>query len=627
MTTMALNEAEGVNTEVGAAPPAGIAIRLLEWTAATLLVGIALVVTMQVVCRYLLKDLPPWSEELSRYLFIWSVFIGACVALFRRAHVSIDSLVSRLPGNARRFMESVVLVLVATFALFLLYLGVLIVQSMGGSYSTTMHFSMGWVFGVFPVAGFIFVLFQGHTAYRRGAWATTAVAALAVAALAAGVWAIGEYVDVSSGVLILMLVAVVILLILINTPISIAIGLGCVVYLVARGGVSLSIVPICIMGGMDSFVLLAVPLFILVGELMNTGGITERLVTFARALVGHMRGSLGISTVLGEYIFSGISGASVADVSAIGSVLIPAMRQGGYKPEQAVSIVASASAMGMLVPPCIPMVVLANLTNLSVAGLFVAGFLPAACMALPLIVLIYVQARRQNIPLERKQSAREVVVSFRRAILPLLTPAIILGGILGGIVTPTEAGMIGVIYALILGLFVYRELHWRHLIPIFVNTASLTGMILILVGTATLLSWIFAAENVPSLLAKAILHLSSSPAPFLLITLAVLVVFGAFLEGLPALIIFTPILFPIMSNFDIAPLHYGIVMITALGIGLFQPPIGIGFLIACALGKVNVESATRAYTPYFIVLLAGALIVAFVPWFTLVLPRLFGLWA
>jgi TRAP-type C4-dicarboxylate transport system permease large subunit len=163
------------------------------------------------------------------------------------------------------------------------------------------------------------------------------------------------------------------------------------------------------------------------------------------------------------------------------------------------------------------------------------------------------------------------------------------------------------------------------LIPIFINTASLTGMILLLVGTATLLSWIFAAERVPNLLAKSILQLSSSPAPFLLITVAVLVVFGAFLEGLPALIIFTPILFPIMSNFDIAPLHYGIIMITALGIGLFQPPIGIGFLIACALGKVNVESATRAYTPYFIVLLAGALIVAFVPWFTLVLPRLFGL--
>ena len=431
--------------------------------------------------------------------------------------------------------------------------------------------------------------------------------------------------SVPPGLLVITLVCVVIILMAINTPISIAIGLACLVYLLARGNIQLLIVPITIIGGMDSFVLLAVPLFILVGELMNTGGITTRLVTFARALVGHIRGSLGISTVLGEYIFSGISGASVADVSAMGSILIPAMKRGGYRPEQAVSIVASASAMGMLVPPCIPMVVLANLTNLSVAALFIAGFLPAACMALPLIVLIYVQAVRENIPRERRQSAREVLVAFRRAILPLLTPVIILGGILGGIVTPTEAGMIGVIYALILGVFVYREIKPRDLMPILVNTASLTGMILLLVGTASLLSWIFAAESVPRLLANLILKLSSSSAPFLLITIAVFVVFGAFLEGLPALIIFTPILFPIVSHFDIVPLHYGIIMITALGIGLFLPPMGIGFLIACALGKVNVEKATRAYTPYFLVLLIGALIVAFVPWFTLVLPRLVNL--
>jgi C4-dicarboxylate transporter DctM subunit len=376
---------------------------------------------------------------------------------------------------------------------------------------------------------------------------------------------------------------------------------------------------------MDSFVLLAVPFFILVGELMNTGGITTRLVNFARALVGHIRGSLGISTVLGEYIFSGISGASVADVSAMGSILIPAMKRGGYRPERAVSIVASASAMGMLVPPCIPMVVLANLTNLSVASLFIAGFLPAACMALPLIILIYIQAVRENIPRERRQSAREVLVAFRRAILPLLTPVIILGGILGGIVTPTEAGMIGVIYALILGVFVYREIKPRDLMPILVNTASLTGMILLLVGTASLLSWIFAAEQVPGLLADFIMKLSGSSAPFLLITIAVFVVFGAFLEGLPALIIFTPILFPIIKHFDIIPLHYGIIMITALGIGLFLPPMGIGFLIAAALGRVNVGNATRVYTPYLLVLLIGALIIAFVPWFTLVLPRIVNL--
>jgi tripartite ATP-independent transporter DctM subunit len=604
---------------------AGIFTRGLEFAAAILLILITLVVTLQIVCRYILRELPPWSEELSRYLFIWANFVGAGVALARSSHVSIDSLVTRLPDSVRRNLKSVVIVLVTTFSLFLLYQGVGTAVAMKGSYSTTMHFSMAWVFAALPAAGFFFVLYQLRTMLKRQAWASTCVSAIGVIVLTTALAFIGKFMSVPSGLLVITMVCVVIILMAINTPISVAIGSACLVYLLARGNIQLVIVPITIIGGMDSFVLLAVPLFVLVGDLMNTGGITERLVTFARALVGHIRGSLGISTVLGEYIFSGISGASVADVSAMGSLLIPAMKRGGYRPEHAVSIVASASAMGMLVPPCIPMVVLANLTNLSVAALFIAGFLPAACMAVPLIVLIYIQAVRENIPRERRQSAREVLVAFRRAILPLLTPVIILGGILGGIVTPTEAGMIGVIYALILGVFVYREIKPRHLMPILVNTASLTGMILLLVGTASLLSWIFAAESVPGLLANLIMKLSSSSAPFLLITIGVFVVFGAFLEGLPALIIFTPILFPIMRQFtDITPLHYGIVMITALGIGLFLPPMGIGFLIACALGEVNVEKATRAYTPYFVMLLIGALFVAFAPWFTLVLPRLMG---
>ena len=599
--------------------------RLFEFVVAAFLIAIMLVVSMQVVCRYILRELPSWSEELSRYLFIWANFLGAGVALMRGSHVSIDSLVSWFPDSARRKLDSMVVVLVTTFSLFLLYQGTATVVAMRGSYSTTLGFSMGWVFSALPTAGLIFVWFQWQMMIKRQAWASTCVSAIGVVVLTAVLVVIGKYMSMPPSILVITLVCVVITLVAINTPISIAIGLACVVYLLARGNIPLSVVPIMIIGGMDSFVLLAVPLFILVGDLMNTGGITERLVTFARALVGHIRGSLGISTVLGEYIFSGISGASVADVSAMGSLLIPAMKRGGYRPELAVSIVASASAMGMLVPPCIPMVVLASLTNLSVASLFIGGFLPAACIALLLVALIYIQAVRQNIPREKRESASGLLRAFRRAILPILTPAIILGGILGGIVTPTEAGMIGVIYALFLGVFVYRELQLRHLMPILVNTASLTGMVLLIVGTASLLSWIFAAENVPNMLASSIMKLSSHPAPFLLITIGVFVVFGAFLEGLPALIIFTPILFPIMGRFGINPLHYGIIMITALGIGLFQPPIGMGFLIACAIGKVNVGNATRAYTPYLLVLLIGALIVAFVPWFTLVLPRIMNL--
>jgi tripartite ATP-independent transporter DctM subunit len=597
-------------------------IQFLEWTAALLLIAVAFIVALEVVCRYLLNASLPWSEEISRYLFIWGNFLGAGVALKRRAHISVDSLVTRLSESARQRLEGAVGVLVFGFALLLLYYGTMSLSASIGQYSITMGFSLAWVFIAVPVGGLLLVWFQGRAMIVRQARGSTWIAAVTIAVLVAAFMVIGKGVTVPPGTLVLALVVALIVLIAINTPIAVAVGLACVVYLLLKHDIPLVVFPHRIVGGMDSFLLLAIPLFILAGDLMNTGGITERLVTFARALVGHIRGSLGMSTVIGEYFFSGISGSSVADVSAMGSLLIPSMKRAGYRPETAVSIVASSSAMGMLVPPCIPMVVLASLTNLSVAALFIAGFLPAACMALLLLVLIYIQARREGVPRDTRQSALDLLRSFRRAILPLLTPVIILGGILGGVVTPTEAAVLGVIYALVLGMLVYREIRPRDLVPILVNTASLTGMVMLLVGTASLLSWIFAAEGIPLLLANWMLALSTHPAPFLLLTIFVFLVFGAVLEGLPALIILAPIFFPVVSRFGLDPLHYGTVIIGALGIGLFLPPFGVGFFIACGLGQVNVEAATRAYMPYLLMLLVGILIVAFVPWLALVIPRL-----
>ena len=336
--------------------------------------------------------------------------------------------------------------------------------------------------------------------------------ALALAAAAAVVLT-GRLVEVSPSAAVIALIATMALLIAVHMPIAFAVGIACVVYVVLRGELPLIVVPHRMIGGMDSFLLLAMPLFVLAGDLMNTGGITERLVGFARALVGHIRGGLGMTTVVSEYLFSGISGSSAADVSAVGSLLIPAMTRAGYRPELAVSIVAAASAMGVLVPPCLMMVVLASLTDLSVAALFMAGFLPAAAMALLLMGLIYVQARRENLPREPRPSAREVLRACARGTLPLIAPVIILGGILGGIVTPTEAAVLAVLYALLLGLVIYREIRLRDLMPLLINTASLTGMVMLLVGTASVLSWIFAAQGIPRMIAGVLLGLSIGPVP------------------------------------------------------------------------------------------------------------------
>jgi tripartite ATP-independent transporter DctM subunit len=507
----------------------------------------------------------------------------------------------------------------------LVWQGAALVPAMASQRSPSMGISLQYVFMAIPIAGAIMLALQLKALVR--AWASPGLR-LGVALVVIGavlVVVAGRTLEISPAAAVIALILSMAVLIAVNTPIAVAVGTACVVYVLLRGDLPLIVVPHRIIGGMDSFLLLALPLFVLAGDLMNTGGITERLVGFARALVGHIRGGLGMTTVVSEYLFSGISGSSAADVSAVGSLLIPAMARAGYRPELAVSIVAAASAMGVLVPPCLMMVVLASLTDLSVAALFIAGFLPAAAMAVLLMVLIYVQARRENLPREPRPSLAEVGRACARGVLPLIAPVIILGGILGGIVTPTEAAVLAVLYALLLGLVIYREIRLRDLMPLLINTASLTGMVMLLVGTASVLSWIFAAQGVPRLIAGVLLGLSSDATLVLLVTILVFVPLGAILEGVPAMIILVPVFFPIVARFGIDPLHYGILVVAALGLGLFIPPFGVGFFIACALGRTGVESAARAYVPYVVVLLMGLLLVAFVPWITLVVPRLMKL--
>ena len=614
-----------VDAHAATSTPGPAAWRPLEILAGLLIGTLTVLVTFQVFARYVLNDTPPWSEELCRYLFVWVSFLGACVAMRRAAHLGVDSLVVRLPAGVREVLRHAVTALVAVFVGLLVWQGAALVPAMAGQRSPSMGISLQWVFMAIPVAAVVMLALQLRALAR--AWSAPGLR-LGVALVALGIAAVvvaGRTLTVSPGAAVVVLIVTMVVLIAVNMPIAFAVGTACVVYVLLRGDLPLIVVPHRVIGGMDSFLLLALPLFVLAGDLMNTGGITERLVGFARALVGHIRGGLGMTTVVSEYLFSGISGSSAADVSAVGSLLIPAMTRAGYRPELAVSIVAAASAMGVLVPPCLMMVVLASLTDLSIAALFMAGFLPAAAMAVFLLVLIYVQARRENLPREPRPSAAEVARACARGVLPLIAPVIILGGILGGIVTPTEAAVLAVLYALLLGLVIYREIRPRDLLPLLINTAALTGMVMLLVGTASVLSWIFAAQGVPRLLAGLLLGLSSDATLVLLVTILVFVPLGAILEGVPAMIILVPVFFPIIARFGIDPLHYGVLVVAALGLGLFVPPFGVGFFIACALGRTTVEGAARAYVPYVVALLLGLVLVAFVPWLTLVVPRLMKL--
>jgi len=420
------------------------------------------------------------------------------------------------------------------------------------------------------------------------------------------------------------IVAFVILLIL-AVPVAFAVGVAGFLGLWWSGQYPLTIIIQQIFLTADSFVLLAIPLFVLAGALMETGGIAVRLVRFAQALVGWIRGGLAMAVVVAEYIFSGISGSTIADVSAIGATMIPPLTKAGYKPEEAVSVVASASAMGILVPPCILMIIIGAIADISVAALFAGGFIPALVLAIAIMVYIYVRARASKMEASQTPSLRELGRASIDALIPMGMPVIIFGGILGGVFTPTEAAAVAVLYAAIVGLFIYREISWSALPGILLQSAVITASVCFLLGTAAVVAWILAVEQVPAFLAELLRSLSAGPTAFLLFSAVLFIFLGAVIEGPAAVVILLPTFLPVVKQFGIDLVHYSIVITAAVGIGLFLPPIGVGLFISCGIAKISIDRTIRPMTPYVIFLCLGLLIVVLFPWLTLILPKVFKL--
>jgi C4-dicarboxylate transporter DctM subunit len=425
--------------------------------------------------------------------------------------------------------------------------------------------------------------------------------------------------------MILIIVGIFILFTALGLPIAYSLGWATVVSLAVSGDIPLSVMALKMVNGIDSFVLLAVPLYILAGALMETGGMAARLVTLAMVIVGWIRGGLAMVVVVVEYLFSGLSGATVADVSAVGSICIPSLRRAAYTSAYAVAVVSAASAMGMLVPPCINMVVAGAIANISVGALFIGGFIPALVLAISILVLIYWQARKYGWKAEEGVTPGKFVRAWFGALVPLGMPIIIFGGIIGGIVTPTEAGMMAVVYALVVGVGLYRQIRFRDLYKIFLEAAITSGCIGILVGIASVFGWMMAAVKIPEAILQGMLAVSTSPLVFLMLSAVIFIVIGSFLEGLPAIVVLLPTMFPIIDKLGIHPIHYVNVIIASVGIGLFLPPIGLGLLISCSIARVDVVSAARALAPFLFMLLIGLVIVIIFPAITLFLPRLVGL--
>jgi C4-dicarboxylate transporter DctM subunit len=404
-------------------------------------------------------------------------------------------------------------------------------------------------------------------------------------------------------------------------PIAFSLGFSSFVY-IAASDIPLSIIPERMFSGIDSFVILCVPGFILAGNLMNVGGITDRIIHFCMALVGHIRGGLGVANVGASMVFAGISGTAISDTVSIGSVMIPAMVKRGYDSEFSAAVTASSSTIGPIIPPSLPMVIAGTVTGLSVSRLFVAGIIPGLLLGFGLgIVSYFISVKRQH-PKEERLPLREVVRSFFGAFWAILMTIIIIGGIIGGFFTPTEAAMVAVFYAIIIGFFVYRELKLNMLPKIFYESAVTTASLMVLVGFANVFAWILTSEEIPVMITTAMLNFSNNPAVYILLVNILLVFVGMFMETIAALMILMSILLKPAISLGIDPIQFSIMCVLNLVIGLTTPPVGVCLFVASSIARISIGRLTIALLPFIAIGLVVLILVSYVPPITLWLPSL-----
>ncbi len=419
----------------------------------------------------------------------------------------------------------------------------------------------------------------------------------------------------------IILFGIFVVTLLIGFPIAFSLGLSSLIYLLFTD-IPLVIIPQKLYAGMDVFVLLCIPGFILAGNLMNRGGITERIIGFSKAIVGHIRGGLGLANIGASMIFSGISGTAVADSASIGGVMIPAMKKEGYDPEFACAITASSSTIGPIIPPSLPMIIAGTLTGLSVAKLFIAGALPGLLLAFGLMSVSYFISMKKRHPQGEKINFIHIKNEFLSAFWALLMIFIIMYGIVGGVFTPTEASIVASLYAFIIGLFVYKNLTINELPKIFVDTMISTASLMILVGFANLFGWILISEQIPQLLAKTLLEITTNKYLILLIINLLLLFVGTFMETIAALVIMFPVLLKIAVTVGIDPIQFSVIAVLNLMIGLTTPPVGVCLFITSSIGKVSLSNVIKAILPFLAVSIFILLLVTYVPAISLFLPSL-----
>jgi len=598
--------------------------RTVEAAAALTLLADLVVVCLSVIYRYVFHDPLQWGDEVARGLLVLLAFLGGAAALAERRHVGIQALLSRLSPDRRAPVEAAGQWVILAVALALTYYA--------WDYSRTAaeqvtSYGLPQNLFIYPMVlgGAAMSLFAaGHLIEAPARPRALALAGLILLVAVLLAWEL--YLPDSAPSPLAMLLISFALCLAGGVPIAFALCLCALAFLATDGDIPLAVFAQQAAAGIDNFVLLAIPFFVLTGLAMEVNGMSVRLIELLRRMVGERPGGLGIVTVLSMVLFSGISGSKLADVTAVGTVMIPAMRRSGQDPADGVALLAASAIMAETIPPCINMIILGYVANISIGGLFAAGLVPAGFMAVALIGGVFVLSSKAK-PAPLEPSGRTMVQLIGSGIVSLGVIFIIFGGYRSGFATATEVAAFAVFYAIAVGALVFRELTVAKTAKLFVAAATLSGMILFVVAASQTVAFVLTIDQVPQGLAHVLIALAHGHGGswvFMLVSIALLIIMGAALEGAPALIIFGPLLLPVAQQFGFNPLHYGIVLIIAMGIGLFAPPLGLGLYTSCAVGNVPIEQTARPIAKYLLLMLGCLLVLAFVPELTLAVPRALG---
>ena len=588
---------------------------LAEWPAALLVLAEIVVLSLGVVYRYVLQTPLTWSDELASVLFLWLAMLGAVVAMQHGEHMRLTVFVAKLAEPKRRKVESLVACLTVLFCAALLWPAI-------------EHMNEQWVI-LTPaleipdalrvaavVVGLGLMLLQSLLQLSRAArgadlaWALGCLLVLGAALH----WASPFLMNFGHGNLLLFFVLMVGVCVVMGLPIAFAFGLCTLAYLQFSTSTPLTIVVSRIDEGMSHLILLSVPLFVFLGAFIAVTGLAKAMVQFLASLLGHFRGGLQYVLLAAMYLVSGISGSKAADMAAVAPALFPEMKQRGADPGRLVALLAASGAMSETIPPSLVLITIGAVTGVSIAALFIGGLMPALVGMLALCVVVYWQARRENTLRVARTPLPEVMRYFWLALPALALPFVIRSAVVEGVATATEVSTIGILYTLIVGMLFYRQMDWRRIYPMLVETASLSGAILLIIGCATAMAWALTQSGFSRDLVELMTQVPGGAIGFMIVSMLAFIILGSMLEGIPAIVLFGPLLFPVARALGIHEVHYAMVVVFAMGLGLFAPPVGVGFYAACAIGKVEADLALHKIWPYLGALMVALLVIAFVPW-------------